>query len=108
MPPRPTFTTVLLVRHGVTATTGIILPGRTPGLHLSERGVAQAERVALAARLGHLSLIVRAADTLPDAQGGKPLTTWGGDVSPALNQGRAAGRVMRAYQGTTEGKEFRF
>src|ERR1700689_2132059 len=46
MPPRPTFTTVLLVRHGVTATTGIILPGRAPGLHLSERGVAQAERVA--------------------------------------------------------------
>ena len=42
MPPRPTFTTVLLVRHGVTASTGIILPGRAPGLHLSERGVAQA------------------------------------------------------------------
>ncbi|HEY5010728.1 MAG TPA: histidine phosphatase family protein [Acidimicrobiales bacterium] len=52
MPPRPTFTTVLLVRHGVTATTGIILPGRAPGLHLSERGVAQAERVAQ--RLGEL------------------------------------------------------
>jgi probable phosphomutase (TIGR03848 family) len=47
MPPRPSFTTVLLVRHGVTATTGIILPGRAPGLHLSERGVAQAEHVAV-------------------------------------------------------------
>jgi len=46
VPPRPTFTTVLLVRHGVTATTGIVLPGRTPGLHLSERGLAQAEHVA--------------------------------------------------------------
>ena len=46
MPPRPTFTTVLLVRHGVTATTGIVLPGRAPGLHLSERGLAQAEQVA--------------------------------------------------------------
>jgi probable phosphomutase (TIGR03848 family) len=46
VPPRPTFTTVLLVRHGVTETTGIILPGRTPGLHLSERGVAQAAHVA--------------------------------------------------------------
>ena len=53
MPPRPTFTTVLLVRHGVTETTGIILPGRTPGLHLSERGVAQAKRVA--DRLGELA-----------------------------------------------------
>src|SRR6204780_3063417 len=52
MPPRPTFTTVLLVRHGVTATTGIILPGRAPGLHLSGRGVDQAEHVPQ--RLGEL------------------------------------------------------
>lgn len=43
---------MLLVRHGVTATTGIILPGRAPGLHLSERGVAQAQHVA--ERLGEL------------------------------------------------------
>src|SRR3984957_2339610 len=47
------FTTVLLVRHGTTATTGTILPGRAPGLHLSERGSAQAEAVAV--RLGELS-----------------------------------------------------
>jgi len=39
-------TTFLLVRHGTTATTGSILPGRTPGLHLSERGIAQAQNVA--------------------------------------------------------------
>jgi len=69
---------------------------------------SQAERVALAARLGHLSLIVRAADAAPDARNTRPETTWGGDVSPALNQGRTAGRVMRLYQGTTDGKEFRF
>jgi probable phosphoglycerate mutase len=50
---RPTFTTVLLVRHGTTATTGSVLPGRAPGLHLSERGVAQAEHVA--ARLQELA-----------------------------------------------------
>lgn len=37
---------MLLVRHGVTDSTGIILPGRAPGLHLSERGVAQAQAVA--------------------------------------------------------------
>lgn len=52
MPTRPSFTTVLLVRHGVTATTGIVLPGRAPGLHLSERGVAQAEEAAR--RIGEL------------------------------------------------------
>jgi len=37
---------LLLVRHGETPTTGKVLPGLAPGLHLSERGRAQAERVA--------------------------------------------------------------
>jgi pilus assembly protein CpaB len=69
---------------------------------------AEAERVALASRLGHLSLIVRAADAAPDAPGEKPPTTWGGDVSPALNEGHTAGRVMRLYLGTSDGKELRF
>ena len=40
------------MRHGTTATTGSILPGRAPGLHLSERGIEQA--TALAERLGEL------------------------------------------------------
>lgn len=44
--PKPTL--VLLVRHGATPTTGKILPGRAPGLHLSEKGRAQAEEVARA------------------------------------------------------------
>ena len=39
-------TLILLVRHGQTPTTGKILPGRAPGLHLSEHGHAQAEQVA--------------------------------------------------------------
>jgi pilus assembly protein CpaB len=68
----------------------------------------QAKRVALAARLGHLSLIVRAADALPGVQNDKPQTTWGGDVSPALSQGHTTGRVIRIYRGTTEDKEPRF
>ena len=42
----PRSTLVLLVRHGETPTTGRVLPGRAPGLHLSERGRAQADRVA--------------------------------------------------------------
>jgi probable phosphomutase (TIGR03848 family) len=42
-PPRPTV--VLLVRHGQTPTTGKLLPGRAPGLHLSETGQAQAQAV---------------------------------------------------------------
>lgn len=53
MSPPPTFTTVLLVRHGATATTGTVLPGRARGLHLAERGTAQAE--AVAQRIGQLA-----------------------------------------------------
>jgi probable phosphoglycerate mutase len=43
-PPKPT--TVLLVRHGTTPTTGKLLPGRAPGLHLADEGVRQAQRAA--------------------------------------------------------------
>jgi probable phosphoglycerate mutase len=39
-------TLVLLVRHGLTPTTGTKLPGRAPGLHLSDAGREQAETVA--------------------------------------------------------------
>ncbi|MEO9247950.1 histidine phosphatase family protein [Citricoccus nitrophenolicus] len=39
-------TLILLIRHGQTPTTGTVLPGRAPGLHLSEAGREQAERVA--------------------------------------------------------------
>ncbi len=39
-------TLVLFVRHGQTPTTGTTLPGRAPGLHLAEAGVAQAQAAA--------------------------------------------------------------
>ena len=39
-------TTVVLVRHGLTAMTGPVLAGWTPGLHLDERGQKQAAAVA--------------------------------------------------------------
>lgn len=42
----PTTTLVLLVRHGATASTGKELPGRAPGLHLSDDGRRQADEVA--------------------------------------------------------------
>jgi probable phosphomutase (TIGR03848 family) len=38
--------TVLLVRHGLTKMTGPVLAGRTPDLHLDERGEKQAAAVA--------------------------------------------------------------
>lgn len=46
-PPKPTL--VLFVRHGQTPTTGATLPGRAPGLHLADTGIAQA--AAAAARI---------------------------------------------------------
>jgi probable phosphomutase (TIGR03848 family) len=50
MPPRrpkpPAATTIVLVRHGQTPTTGAVLPGRAKGLHLSDVGRAQAEAAA--------------------------------------------------------------
>ena len=50
----PQSTLVLLVRHGATPTTGRVMPGRAPGLHLSEAGQAQA--AAVAERLATLKL----------------------------------------------------
>jgi probable phosphoglycerate mutase len=37
---------MVLVRHGATATTGSVLPGRAAGLHLSDTGRTQADSVA--------------------------------------------------------------
>jgi probable phosphoglycerate mutase len=44
---------VLLVRHGTTPTTGKMLPGRAPGLHLAEKGRQQA--AAAAARIAAMT-----------------------------------------------------
>lgn len=38
--------TLLLVRHGLTTLTGPVLTGRTPGVHLDDRGQRQAAAVA--------------------------------------------------------------
>jgi probable phosphomutase (TIGR03848 family) len=45
---------VLVVRHGLTAATGSALTGRTPGIPLDDRGLAQA--IALAERLAGVRL----------------------------------------------------
>lgn len=54
----PPATVALFVRHGKTPTTGTSLPGRAPGLHLAEEGVAQAEAVAeRIATLGNVAAV---------------------------------------------------
>src|SRR3712207_2085478 len=54
-PPATKPTLVLMVRHGTTPTTGQVLPGRAPGLNLSEVGQGQARRVA--ERIGPLGRV---------------------------------------------------
>ena len=46
---------MLLVRHGQTPTTGKVLPGRAPGLHLADQGREQAD--AAAERIGALTKV---------------------------------------------------
>jgi probable phosphoglycerate mutase len=48
-------TVILLVRHASTPTTGIMLPGRARGLHLSDDGRREAE--ATAAQIGRLRAV---------------------------------------------------
>jgi probable phosphomutase (TIGR03848 family) len=78
-PERPTV--VLLVRHGKTPTTGKVLPGRTPGLHLSEEGQAQAVSVA--------QRIAAIADSGP----GRPVAVY---ASPLERTAETAKPIARA------------
>jgi pilus assembly protein CpaB len=76
----------------------------------------QAERVAVATRLGRLALVVRSATGgEPPAEAGSAITpaiTWGGDVSPALRAGRGAAeappQTLQIFQGAAKREEFRF
>jgi len=83
-----------------------IKPAATVTLEVSS---LQSERVAVAARIGRLSLVVRSTEP------GQPETTedhvtWGGDVSPALTVGAAQPSVetIRVYRGSADAKEFHF
>jgi probable phosphoglycerate mutase len=51
-------TTVLFIRHGLTAATGPILAGWTPGIHLDERGRAQAAALGERLRAVPLAAVV--------------------------------------------------
>jgi pilus assembly protein CpaB len=75
----------------------------------------QAERVAVAIRIGRLSLAVRSADRVPTTTAATsadpPKTTWASDVSPALGADVAQGTprsVLHVFPGAGAGTEFRF
>jgi pilus assembly protein CpaB len=71
----------------------------------------QAERIAVANRIGHLSLTVRSADHAPSEDSAdRRTTTWASDVSPALRVEApdAPRTTLRVFPGNAESKEFRF
>ncbi len=82
-------TLVLLVRHGQTATTGTVLPGRAKGLHLADTGRAQAE--AAAARIAQLDEV--------HAIVASPLERTRETAAPI---GRAVGLPVRTARGLLE------
>ena len=86
-PRRPTL--ILCVRHGRTATTGTVLPGRAPGLHLSDEGRAQAQHVA--DRIGSLDRV--------DAVYASPLERTRETAAPIA---RATGNRVRVARGLLE------
>lgn len=72
-----------------------------------------AQGVQVAIHLGRLSLSVRPADGASDPEKGQPanVTTWASDVSPALAGDVPApsnDRVIKVWQSTGDGKDFKF
>ncbi len=93
-------TTVVLVRHGLTAMTGPVLAGWTPGLHLDERGVAQAQ--AVARRLAPLPLAAvvsspldRCLDTAGHVLAGRELALQVEDRLGECRYGDWTGRPLK-------------
>jgi pilus assembly protein CpaB len=102
---------------GATGPTNGSVQSRTVTLEVSP---GNAERIAVATRLGHLSLSVISAD-MPDETTPATATpiqaaahdavTWGGDVSAALLSSRKAdpgSSSMHVYEGGAEAKELHF
>ncbi len=96
-------TVVLLVRHGLTAGTGHMLTGRTPGIPLDDRGREQA--AVLAARLADVRLdaIVtsplercrQTAEAIAAARDGDPLPVKEDEQFAEVNYGDWTGQSLK-------------
>jgi probable phosphomutase (TIGR03848 family) len=96
-------TVVLLVRHGLTAGTGHVLTGRTPGIPLDDRGQEQA--ATLAARLAgvRLDAIVtsplercrQTAEAIAAAHEGEPLPVKEDGQFAEVNYGDWTGQPLK-------------
>ena len=96
-------TVVLLVRHGLTAGTGHVLTGRTPGIPLDDRGREQA--TALATRLAEVRLDAiitsplercrETAEAIAAARGGEPLPVKEDEQFAEVNYGDWTGQPLK-------------
>ena len=94
---------VLLVRHGLTAGTGSVLTGRTPGIVLDERGREQA--AALATRLAGVPLDAvitspllrcrQTADAIVAARNGQPVAVTEDEELAEVRYGDWTGRSLK-------------
>ena len=94
-------TTVLLVRHGLTAMTGPVLAGHTPGVHLDERGRAQA--ATLAQRLRQVVLAAVVTSPLDRCQETAAAVSAGRDgVTPEVDE-----RLVEVRYGDWTGRQLK-
>lgn len=84
-------TTVLLVRHGLTALTGPVLAGWTPGVHLDGRGRAQAD--ALGERLRAVPLAAVVTSPLERCRETAEAVLAGREPAPPLHVDERVGEV---------------
>jgi probable phosphomutase (TIGR03848 family) len=98
-------TTVLFVRHGLTALTGPVLAGWTPGIHLDERGRAQA--AALGERLRAVPLAAVVTSPLERCRETAESLLAGRSPAPALHVDERLGEVCYGSWTGRELKELR-
>lgn len=96
-------TTLFLIRHGVTAVTGSRLYGRTPGIHLDERGRRQAaalderfEGVPLTAL--YSSPLERCVETMEPLAEARRLEIRTSDALIEMDAGAWTGRTLRSLR----------
>jgi probable phosphomutase (TIGR03848 family) len=97
--------TLFLVRHGLTAVTGNKLYGRTAGIHLDERGRAQA--IHLAGRLApvhatamYSSPLERCTETIEPAASDRGLPILISDALIEMDAGDWTGRTLASLRRT--------
>jgi len=108
-PPRPTV--VCFVRHGTTATTGKVLPGRARGLHLSDQGLDEAAKAGEALARASVSAVyasplerTRETASAISRRVGKPVVTERGLIECDFGAGLVS--RFRSCAGSRSGGPF--